>query len=44
MVRFEATPAKRLLGALKGKIKISSDLDSLPADVAAAFGVISKTE
>jgi len=44
MVRFEPTPAKRAPGALKGRIRIASDFDSLPADVALAFGLISKTE
>ena len=39
LVKFENKRQPRKPGALKGKIKISDDFDSLPDDIARAFGM-----
>jgi prevent-host-death family protein len=38
LVPFELNTKPRRPGALRGKIKISEDFDSLPDDIAEAFG------
>ena len=38
LVRYTGASQPRAPGALKGKIAISDDFDSLPPDIAAAFG------
>jgi prevent-host-death family protein len=40
LVRYEKSKEMRKPGALKGKIKISSDFVELPEDIANAFGMI----
>jgi len=40
LVKFENSRHPRRPGALKGKIKIAHDFDSLPEDVANAFGMV----
>lgn len=35
---YEAAPATRTPGALRGKIRIADDFDELPEDLADAFG------
>ncbi len=42
LIRYQGTSQPRRPGALKGKIKISPDFDSLPDDIAAAFEIITK--
>ena len=39
LVRYDRNDSPRRPGALRGKIKISSDFDDLPDDIAEAFGV-----
>jgi prevent-host-death family protein len=39
LVRYSGGAARRVPGALKGRITIHPDFDELPADVAAAFGI-----
>jgi prevent-host-death family protein len=39
LVRYKYRPIDRQPGVLKGKIKIASDFDELPLDIADAFGV-----
>jgi prevent-host-death family protein len=39
LVRYKHQQTDRQPGALKGKIKIASDFDELPVDIADAFGV-----
>jgi prevent-host-death family protein len=39
LVRYNHQETVRQPGALKGKIKIASDFDELPPDIAQAFGV-----
>jgi prevent-host-death family protein len=39
LVQYKYRETDRQPGALKGKIKIASDFDELPSDVADAFGV-----
>jgi len=39
LVKFENNQKDRRPGALKGKIKISDDFDTLPDDLAKAFGM-----
>ncbi len=36
--KYEFHKVKRKPGALKGKIKIAEDFDTLPSDIAQAFG------
>jgi prevent-host-death family protein len=40
LARYERSDKKRIPGALKGKIKIADDFDTLPKDIAEAFGVL----
>jgi prevent-host-death family protein len=42
LVRYDNNRQPRQPGALKGKIKISKDFDSLPDDLAIAFGMKKK--
>ena len=42
LVRYEQSEKPRQPGALRGKIKIADDFDELPADIAAAFGMVDK--
>ena len=42
LVRYELVQEPRRPGALKGRIKIEDDFDELPADIAEAFGMITK--
>ena len=42
LVPYERRDDTRHPGALRGKIKIAPDFDKLPADIAAAFGMIEK--
>jgi len=42
LVRYEHSDQPRRPGALRGKIKIADDFDELPADIAAAFGMVDK--
>ena len=44
LVIYSPELEQRKPGALKGKIKIHEDFDILPADVAKAFGMTSKTK
>jgi len=37
--KYEFHKVKRLPGALKGKIKIADDFDTLPKDIAKVFGI-----
>ena len=39
LVRYTGAATKRVPGALKGQIRIRSDFDELPSDLAAAFGI-----
>jgi prevent-host-death family protein len=39
LVQYKFRETDRQPGALKGKIKIASDFDELPSDIADAFGV-----
>lgn len=39
LVRFEQKDQERVPGALKGKIKIADDFNSLPKEMAKAFGI-----
>lgn len=39
LVKFSSTDSPRVPGALKGKIKIGKDFDTLPDDIALAFGI-----
>jgi prevent-host-death family protein len=39
LVRYAGAAAKRVPGALKGRIVIREGFDELPPDIAAAFGV-----
>jgi prevent-host-death family protein len=39
LVQYKRREITRQPGALKGKIKIASDFDELPLDIAEAFGV-----
>jgi prevent-host-death family protein len=39
LVRYNHQETDRRPGALKGKIKIASDFDELPSEIANAFGV-----
>ena len=39
LVRYERNREPRRPGALKGKIKIAKDFDTLPGDIAEAFGM-----
>lgn len=39
LVPYHGAKAVRVPGALRGQIRISSDFDELPADIAAAFGM-----
>jgi prevent-host-death family protein len=39
LVQYKHQETTRQPGALKGKIKIASDFDELPSDIAEAFGV-----
>ena len=39
LVRYTGGAAKRIPGALKGRIKVHDDFDELPPDLAAAFGL-----
>jgi prevent-host-death family protein len=39
LVQYKYQETDRQPGALKGKIKIASDFDELPSDVADAFGL-----
>lgn len=39
LVQYKFQETDRQPGALKGKIKIESDFDDLPSDIADAFGV-----
>lgn len=39
LVRYTGASAKRVPGALKGRIVIHEDFDELPPDIAAAFGM-----
>jgi prevent-host-death family protein len=39
LVRYKYQKPDRKPGALKGKIKIASDFDELPSDIADAFGM-----
>ena len=39
LVQYKCRETTRQPGALKGKIKIASDFEELPADIAEAFGV-----
>lgn len=42
LIRYENNRQPRKPGALKGKIKIADDFDSLPRDIARAFGMEQK--
>ena len=42
LVRYERNRQVRKPGALKGKIEIADDFDSLPEDIANAFGMTSE--
>ncbi len=37
LVPYREEPPKRMPGSMKGKIRMASDFDDLPADVLAAF-------
>ena len=37
LVPYREAPPKRMPGSMKGKIRMASDFDDLPADVLAAF-------
>lgn len=39
LVRYTGVSARRVPGALKGRIMIHEGFDELPADIAAAFGM-----
>ena len=39
LVKFSSTDTPRVPGALKGKIKIGNDFDTLPDDIAQAFRI-----
>ena len=39
LVKYKSQETDRQPGVLKGKIKIASDFDELPTDIAEAFGV-----
>jgi prevent-host-death family protein len=39
LTRFDAARRPRTPGSLRGKVRIHDDFDSLPPDVAAAFGM-----
>ena len=39
LVKYEKSRIPRQPGALKGKIKIADDFDTLPDDIAEAFGM-----
>ena len=39
IVKYNGASAPRTPGALRGKIRIADDFDSLPGDMAAAFGM-----
>ena len=41
LIKYETHGKPRKPGALKGKIKISDDFDTLPDDLAKAFGMVS---
>lgn len=42
LIKYEPRETTRQPGALKGKIKIAADFDTLPADIAEAFGMKDK--
>ena len=42
LVRYDRNDSPRQPGALRGKIRISSDFDELPDDIAKAFGMEDK--
>ena len=42
LVRYESTDRPRKPGALKGKITIADDFDTLPEDIADAFGMLDR--
>ncbi len=42
LVRYVPSPKPRKPGIWKGKVKIATDFDELPAEIAEAFGVKSK--
>ena len=42
LVPYNGAPKRRTPGALKGKIKIGKDFDSLPDDIAESFGATVK--
>jgi len=39
LIRYENSAEKRRPGALRGKIHIGDDFDTLPDDIAEAFGI-----
>ncbi len=42
LIPFVKKDVRRKPGALKGKIRISDDFETLPDDIAAAFGIVAQ--
>lgn len=42
LIRYQPSPKPRKPGVWKGKIKIATDFDELPEQIAEAFGVTAK--